>query len=455
MQHPTLSRRSGWSLWLLLAGGLTVQLGGCYLAPDPPPERPVAVAGPDQPGEVGDTIGLSAEGSSSPREGTLSYSWRFESLPAGSLLLDEAFAPNNGPEAVTSAFVPDRPGLYVIRLVVEDGVAESRADFVAFEVAGTPLRPVAEAGPEQQVQQGMAVYLDGSASTHPQDATLYYKWSLAGVPELSKLTQAAVQNPYTPYPSLVVDTGGVFTLSLVVSDGINLSEPDYVFISVASLNSVPEAEAGADQVVDVCTWVNLDGSSSFDLNGDALAYDWQLEIAPVFSLLTQESLEGAKGARPSFYGDQLGTYILSLQVSDGASFSIPDTVRIDTRERSYNTPPVADAGAALTVTGEVQCSSTGGYCPECPSQQVALDATRSTDAEGDFLSYEWRVLDTTEGKPLITDPTQAQTSVELRAARTSIGTTVITTYRLGLAVTDCPGSTTTTTLDLLYACTGK
>lgn len=442
-------------LTVVLTVALSVVLGGCYLAPDPPAVRPEAVVGPDQPGEVGEMLLLSAEGSSSPRDAALTYHWSFEALPEGSLLLDEDLQPNHNTEALASAFEPDRPGLYVVRLVVDDGVAESRAEFVAFDVAGTPERPVAEAGADQQVTQGMVVYFDGSSSRHPLDAQLYYKWSLAGVPELSKRTASDLQNPYTPYPSLMVDTGGVFTLSLVVSDGINTSEPDYVFITVLSLNSVPEAHAGGDQVVDACTWVTLDGGSSFDLNGDALSYDWRMEITPVYSTVGPSGLVGADDEALSFYADKLGTYIVSLRVSDGASVSVPDTVRIDTRARLSNTPPEPDAGEAQTVLGEVQCNSSGGYCPECPIQTVELDGTRSTDEEGDSLSYLWTVAENSEGQPQLINATQGQARVELRGAKTSIGATVVTRYRLKLAVTDCPGATSETELELSYACTGK
>jgi len=59
--------------------------------------------------------------------------------------------------------------------------------------------------------------------------------------------------------------------------------------------------------------VGLDGSGSFDPDGDVLTYSWTLQV-PAGSLT---SLSGATTAYPTFVPDMAGTYIANLTVSDG------------------------------------------------------------------------------------------------------------------------------------------
>lgn len=448
-------------LSFLLMSVLPLWLAGCLGAPDPLPPRPVADAGPDAFGQVGVPIILDGSGSSpgvsatsTPSTAPLAYHWAFADVPEGSLLLDDAFAPNHDGLAVDSQFVPDMPGLYVVQLLVQEGDVWSIGDFTTFVVDGSPEKPIAEAGPDQLVEQGMAVYLDGSSSHHPDGAQLYYRWTLAGTPSLSQLTQDSVINGYTPFPSLVVDTGGVYTLALVVSDGVNVSDPDYVFITAESLNAIPVARAGADHSIQACTDALVDGSASYDVNGDALSYAWEVLLSPIDSDVSTSSLGGADAAQATLSADKLGNYVLQLTVSDGASSSVPDVINLTAVPRSFNTPPVAVAGDTIELTNKVTCSTTGNYCPDCPALIVPLDGSASTDADNDRLSYLWAASSASEGQLVFTNSHAAQASVEVHGAHTTVGATTTTTYEVELTVTDCPGASNTTRLEIRYQCTG-
>lgn len=437
-------------------------LSGCLGAPDPLPARPTATAGLDQFGTVGVPVLLDGRASlpgepsaaTTPSTVPLTYFWSFADLPAGSLLLDDAFSPNQDGSASQTSFVPDRPGHYVVQLLVAEGDVWSVGDFTTIEVDGSPEKPVANAGPDQLVEQGMAVYLDGSSSYHPDRAQLYYRWTLAGSPSLSTLSQSDVQNPYTPYPSLILDTGGVYTLALVVSDGVVESDPDYVFVTAESLNTAPVARAGADRSIQACTNTLLDGSSSYDVNGDPLTFGWEVLLSPLGSQASTGTLENADSAQATLSTDKLGSYVVQLTVSDGASSSVPDVVNLTAVPRAYNTPPVAEAGETLTVSNKVTCSTTGSYCPDCPILQVPLDGSGSSDSDSDTLSYAWSTTESSQGQVIFLNSTQAQATAELHGAQTAIGATITTTYQLQLSVTDCPGATGTATLEIKYLCTG-
>lgn len=84
--------------------------------------RPVADAGADQTGFVGDTISLDGNGSADADKDPLSYLWALTALPEGSTAALTAET-----SAITS-LVPDLPGLYVGQLIVNDGFQDSDPD---------------------------------------------------------------------------------------------------------------------------------------------------------------------------------------------------------------------------------------------------------------------------------------------------------------------------------------
>src|SRR5439155_10708105 len=120
-----------------------------------------------------------------------------------------------------------------------------------------------------------------------------------------------------------------------VNDGTVNS--DLVTVTVSTLNTPPEANAGPDQSAHVGETVQLDGSASSDADGNTLIYQWSLTTRPTGSTAT---LSDPSTVQPSFTLDKAGTYVAQLVVNDGIASSAPATVTIST----LNTPPVANAG---------------------------------------------------------------------------------------------------------------
>ncbi len=94
-------------------------------------------------------------------------------------------------------------------------------------------------------------------------------------------------------------------------------------------NLLPVADAGPDQQVDVGVLVQLDGSASYDPEGEAVAFEWWIESLPGASAAM---LDDASVADPSFVADAEGEYILGLVVDDGQEESSPDYVTIEATE---------------------------------------------------------------------------------------------------------------------------
>ena len=104
------------------------------------------------------------------------------------------------------------------------------------------------------------------------------------------------------------------------------SSLDTVMITAQTANSVPVANAGADQSLLVGQLVLLSGASSTDADNDAITYLWSFISIPDTSTVT---LDNAVIVNPQFTTDVEGSYVLNLTVNDGQDDSVFDTVVID------------------------------------------------------------------------------------------------------------------------------
>ncbi len=333
---------------------------------------PVADAGTDRSVNIGALVALDGSGSSDADGDPLTYSWSLET-PAGS------GAALSGPATVSPEFVPDVEGAYTATLVVSDGTDDSAPDSVSISaqlVAGnTP--PVASAGSDQNVLVGETVLLDGSGSTDADGDPLSYLWSLTSVPPGSA---AALSDPTAMSPSFVADVSGTYVAQLIVNDETDDSVPDSVLVTAQAepVNTPPVADAGPDRSVTVGETVTLDGSGSTDGDGDALSFRWSLS-RPEESSAT---LTDPAGVSPTFVADVAGDYVAQLIVNDGTEDSAADSARISAGQTPVNTQPVADAGLDQSVL---------------VGDRVSLDGSRSSDADGDALTYRWSLADVPDG----------------------------------------------------------
>jgi len=88
--------------------------------------------------------------------------------------------------------------------------------------------PVADAGPDQAVDVGDPVVLDGSASSDADQDALTYAWTLAARPDGSV---AVLAGPNTAQPGFTADLEGDYVAQLIVNDGELDSAPDTVTVT--------------------------------------------------------------------------------------------------------------------------------------------------------------------------------------------------------------------------------
>lgn len=282
---------------------------------------PVANAGQDVTVFIGDTVQLDGTQSRDADSDPLTSRWSFTFVPTDSR------ATLSNPTIAKPTFVPDKLGLYVIQLIVNDGKKDSAPDTASIRVnveAPPNQRPNADAGQQQSGTVGQPIQLDGSKSNDPDENPITYIWTFAVKPGTST---AQLDDPKSATPKFTPDVSGTYTLQLIVNDGLLDSLPSLVTITVSDVgvNNPPTAHAGADQTVTVDTTVQLTGVTSDDLDNDPLTYQWTLTGKPNGSTA---QLLNATTATPSFTADVAGEYTAQLIVNDGKVNSAPDTVKI-------------------------------------------------------------------------------------------------------------------------------
>lgn len=277
---------------------------------------PVADPGDDQTVRPDDLVNLDGTVSSDPDENyPLSFAWQIITQPAGSsATLSDA-------DTSTPSFTVDMEGDYTIQLVVTDALgAESEPDTVVISTVNS--KPVAHAGDDQFLDAAPStIQLDGSQSFDPDDDPITYEWTITSKPNGSFAT---LSDSYVPDPTFDADILGTYMIQLVVVDSFGLvSEADEIVVT--SENVKPVADAGGNQVVLVGDTVFLDGSGSYDANGNDLTYSWSLVDKPEGSAA---ELSFPTAVDPVFVADVEGIYAVSLVVNDGIVDSDPSNVTI-------------------------------------------------------------------------------------------------------------------------------
>lgn len=307
--------------------------------------KPVANAGADQKGYVDTVAQLNASLSSDVDGDVLTYKWRIVAAPEASN------AQIVGATAVMPVFTPDEYGIYTIELVVNDGLISSDPDTVVIDTRNS--RPVANAGADQSVSIDDLAVLNGIGSVDADDQTLTYSWSVLSRPVGSTV---ALLTPNESIAKLKIDKAGSYVIQLVVNDGIESSEPDTVVLNTKNIR--PIAEAGKNKTVYIGDQVSLDGSASYDSDGDKLNYNWSLTTKPSASI---SSLLNLNAVNPTFKADKEGTYIAQLIVNDGTLDSAPDTVTITVEQPVCNIDSNTTRTLPVTVRDFKAYRETGGH----------------------------------------------------------------------------------------------
>ena len=296
-------------------------------------------AGPDQTVHEGSTVTLNGTATDQDTGDILTYLWSHNStLPI--TIAD--------PNAADTTFIApnvatDTPIAFT--LAVSDGTA-TNADQVTVTIADSANSPpTVSAGPDQTVQEGSTVTLNGTAAdTDPED-TPTYLWSHNSTLPITIADPNAADTTFIA-PNVATDTPIAFTLA--VSDG-TATNADQVTVTIAdSANSPPTVSAGPDQTVQEGSTVTLNGTAADTGPEDTPTYLWSHNSTlPI-------TIADPNAADTTFIAPNVATdtpIAFTLAVSDGTA-TASDTLLVTITDNdggetdTGNTASVADVTSA-------------------------------------------------------------------------------------------------------------
>ena len=241
-------------------------------------------------------------------------------------------------------------GTYLVTLSLSTALLTldcARKQVVVSSEAPTAYSVISDAGQDQTVNSGDQVTLDGSGShAAGREVGLIYQWTQTAGSAITLSEPSSVQ-PYFVAPTVINDTTLVFQLT--VTDGHN-SAQDKVVITVLAhdRNAIPHAEAGPDQAMldsdgNGDEVVILDGSGSYDTDGDIAHYRW-----------TEDTTLLAEGptAITNLVLD-VGEHTITLEVTDDRGATNTDTVQIDVSAPGF-AGSISSHGITWTFDGDYQ-----------------------------------------------------------------------------------------------------
>lgn len=168
---------------------------------------------------------------------------------------------------------------------------------------------------------------------------------------------------------------GLFSWEIDADNGDILNAMHEGLAGGVPANRVPTANAGSNQTVEGPASVVLDGSLSRDSDGSIVSYAW---TQPAGQLLPVSGENTAQLNVSVAEVAQSITYHFTLTVTDNEGATDSANVQITVNPKNstpINTPPTAVISGATTANA---------------GDNVSLDASGSTDAENDPLSFTWQ-----------------------------------------------------------------
>ena len=261
--------------------------------------------------------------------------------------------------------------------------------------------PVADAGEDQTVSFNSVVVFDSSDSSDSDGTIESFVWSEDGV-ELSVL-------PSFSYESF---SKGTHTITLTVTDNDGLTDTDTLEIIV--LNNKPQA-AVAEKELEAKTAesVELNGSSSFDSDGEIVSYVWRVDDSD-----TGEKRILSSEVMFTLDTDVLGVgaHVITLSVTDNDGATDSDALLLTIEQGNF--APVADAGDDQEVFFATEVSLTGS----------------GSDEDGTIDGYSWD---------------EGAVNYGTEASVTLPANLLIGTHTIVLTVTDNEGATGVDELELV------
>ena len=350
------------------------------------------------------TVFIDPIGSSDADGDSLFFSWELAFGPLSDITVNPAV------EGGLIIQEPAEAGQQRWVVTVDDGNGGVTTAFTTLNwLAFNNSEPTPDAGPDQTITDalvGAEITLDGSGSSDFNGSPLTYAWTQVSGPDVT-LTGADTVSPSFVVPSTVsdnVDAPSEFVFALNVNDGqVDSLRPDQVTVFVSLLppprlvsirrTNPAEQTTGADSL----TWQfifdqdvqNLD-ASDFTVEGTIAGLVIEQISAQIYNVT-------ASGGDLS---DLNGTVTVGLaagqDISNVQNLVLSDTVPVGVNENSFtlennlagsnpaNNVPIIRINNTISFQQVDDFTLTGD-----DRASVAFSAERTTDNDGDTLTFEW------------------------------------------------------------------
>lgn len=256
------------------------------------------------------------------------------------------------PTNVTLSSAKER---FVEYIVTKGTQIEAQAAIRISDAAGNPI-PIyfrRMAGPVSTGKCNEFTF-DATSSFDPDDQALSFHWDFG---DGTTSTEPIVTHRF--------ESGGDYNVVLTVQDDSGLECDSAVSSQIVKVNSPPSATFTSPDIACTNQEVTFDASSTTDNTPDQLSYQWDFRDGTA-----------AEGNTVTKVFEKGGKYKVRLLVNDNADTAC--STDVIERVITINTNPVANAGEDIDLC-----------LPHNQDYRISFDGSRSTDADGNALTYKW------------------------------------------------------------------
>ena len=344
---------------------------------NPVNSNPNADAGPNQNVNEQTNVNLNGTGSSDADGPIAAYAWVQQQGTAVALA-----GANTATPSFTAPSRTEQQGSETLRfqLTVTDSDGVTDSDSVDITVNPANADPVANAGPDQTVNENSPVSLNGTASSDPDGTIASYAWTQTAGTGVS-LNGANTATPSFTSPDLPGNSGATLTFQLQVTDNEGATDTDSVDIDIDQVNQPPVVQTPIpDQAATEDQAFSLNISSNFsDPDTDTLTYSatgLPASLAPI------NANTGVINGTPTQAEAEAngGVYSVTVTARDPSNAQVSDTFTLTVAPD--NDAPVAtpqnvatdeDTSVAITLTGTDPDSPTLTFAIATPAVERYVD----------------------------------------------------------------------------------